>query len=82
MARINPLSLLNILVLSSLAASALLVDYNAARGDDPAVIGSRELEAERGVKVKENSEGLYIKSDVDRRGTKCAHFHRNETSIR
>ena len=81
MARFTLLALVHLL-LASLAAAALLVDYDAARGDDPSKLGTRNLEAARDVKPKENSDGLYIKADVDWRGTKCGHFHRNETSIR
>ncbi|KAI0115647.1 hypothetical protein GGR51DRAFT_503670 [Nemania sp. FL0031] len=70
------------LMLCQMAASALLVDYSAARGDDPSKMGQLNLESTRGTKVSKNTADLYIKSDVDWRGTKCAHFHRKKDWIR
>ncbi|GME59176.1 hypothetical protein GGR51DRAFT_503670 [Neofusicoccum parvum] len=74
-----------LLVLSALFShtlAALLVDYNAARNDDPSKMGQLNLEAARGDKPDKNSADLYIKADTDFRGTKCAHFHRKKGDIR
>jgi len=60
----------------------LLVDYNAARGDDVKILGLINLEKERYNRTKENTNDLYIKNDKDWAGTKSAHFHRKKGYIR
>ncbi|KAJ8130913.1 hypothetical protein O1611_g2710 [Lasiodiplodia mahajangana] len=70
------------LMLCQMAASALLVDYNAARGDDPSKMGLLNLESTKGTKVPKNTADLYIKSDVDWKGTKCAHVHHKKGWLR
>lgn len=54
---------------------APLVDFNAARGDDPRKLGSLNLEKGKGDRPKQNTKDLYIKLDKDWKGTKAAHFH-------
>ncbi|KAF1964598.1 hypothetical protein BU23DRAFT_547351 [Bimuria novae-zelandiae CBS 107.79] len=61
---------------------ALLVDFSASRGDDPGVIGFRNLEAARGDKPHDNTADLYIKAAQDASGTAAAHFHRAKGNIR
>jgi hypothetical protein len=61
---------------------ALLLDFNAARGDDPKVLGLRNLEAARDDKRSDNAADLYIKADKDASGTAAAHFHRAKNNIR
>ncbi|KAK7192981.1 hypothetical protein DPSP01_005190 [Paraphaeosphaeria sporulosa] len=70
------------LILAPAALGALLVDFNAARGDDPKALGLRNLEAARGDKRSENSADLYIKADKDADGAAAAHFHRAKANIR
>lgn len=70
------------LLLCGLATGALLVDYKVTRGDDPSKMGQLNLEARRNDKQNKNSAELYIKSDMDWKGTKCAHFHRKKDYIR
>lgn len=73
---------LQALALVPTALSALLVDFNAARGDDPKVLGLRNLEAARGDKPSDNAADLYVKTDKDANGTAAAHFHRAKGNIR
>ncbi|KAI2615374.1 hypothetical protein GGR54DRAFT_642397 [Hypoxylon sp. NC1633] len=56
-------------------ASGLLIDFNAARGDDPRLLGTLNLEKTKGDKLKANTKDLYVKLGSDWKGTKCAHFH-------
>ncbi|KAL1602710.1 hypothetical protein SLS60_006131 [Paraconiothyrium brasiliense] len=70
------------LALVPVTLGALLVDFNAARGDDPKVLGLRNLEAARGNTRSDNAADLYIKSDKDASGTAAAHFHRKKDNIR
>lgn len=55
--------------------AAPLVDYNAAKGDDPKKLGTLNLEKAKGDKPKGNTKDLYIKLDKDWKGTPAAHFH-------
>ncbi|KAK6851951.1 hypothetical protein PG995_012076 [Apiospora arundinis] len=64
------------------ASAALLVDYNAARGDGVGEMGLVNLEAARGEAQKGNTADLYIKADNDWKGAKSAHFHRKKGDIR
>ncbi|KAE8386698.1 hypothetical protein BDV23DRAFT_187006 [Aspergillus alliaceus] len=64
------------------ALSKSLVDFSAARGDDPSVLGMRNLEAERNAPQSENSKDLYIKLDKDPKGAPALHFHRKKDYIR
>ncbi|KAK7937683.1 uncharacterized protein PG986_014551 [Apiospora aurea] len=70
------------LLCASYARAALLVDYNAARGDEVAKMGLVNLEAARDEKQHENTADLYIKNDKDWKGAKSAHFHRKKGDIR
>ncbi|KAF9731469.1 hypothetical protein PMIN06_000425 [Paraphaeosphaeria minitans] len=73
---------LQALVIVPTALGALLVDFNAARGDDPSVLGLRNLEAARDDKRSDNAADLYIKAEKDANGTAAAHFHRDKGNIR
>ncbi|KAI2463059.1 hypothetical protein F4781DRAFT_146993 [Annulohypoxylon bovei var. microspora] len=55
--------------------SSLLVDFNAARGNDPKVLGTLNLEQAKGDKPKGNTPDLYIKLDKDPKKVPAAHFH-------
>lgn len=70
------------LLCASYARAALLVDYNAARGDEVTKLGLANLEAARDERPKGNTADLYIKNDKDWRGAKSAHFHRKKGDIR
>lgn len=73
---------LHALTLPLLAASALLLDFNAGRGDDPSTMGLINLEGARDKGQSANTPDLYIKSDKDWRGVKAAKFHRDVGNIR
>lgn len=73
---------IQILALLPVTLGALLVDFNAARGDDPKLLGLRNLEAARDEKRSDNAADLYIKSGRDVNGTAAAHFHRDKGNIR
>ncbi|KAF7590819.1 hypothetical protein BBP40_002341 [Aspergillus hancockii] len=64
------------------ALSKTLLDFSAARGDDPSGLGVRNLESERGVRPKDNTDDLYIKLDKDPNGTPALHYHRKKDFIR
>jgi hypothetical protein len=64
------------------ALSKSLLDFSAARGDNPSMLGIRNLEAERDRRPKDNSKDLYIKLDKDQNGTPALHFHRKKDYIR
>ncbi|KAK8076177.1 hypothetical protein PG994_003449 [Apiospora phragmitis] len=70
------------LLCAGYASATLLVDYNAARGDEVSKIGLVNLEAARGDKQHGNTADLYIKNDKDWKGGKSAHFHRKKGDIR
>ncbi|KAI1445145.1 hypothetical protein F5Y02DRAFT_418194 [Annulohypoxylon stygium] len=55
--------------------SPLLVDFSAARGDDPKILGNLNLEKAKGDKPKSNTPDLYIKLDKDPKGVAALHFH-------
>ncbi|KAK8057285.1 hypothetical protein PG996_011222 [Apiospora saccharicola] len=67
---------------ASYARAALLVDYNAARGDEVSKMGQVNLEAARDERPSGNTADLYIKNDKDWKGAKSAHFHRKKGDIR
>lgn len=69
-------------ILFNAATSSLLVEFDASAGDDPAVLGTLNLEAARGAKQSANSNDLYIKLGTDYNGVKAAHFHRVAGDIR
>ncbi|KAI0835403.1 hypothetical protein F5Y06DRAFT_306193 [Hypoxylon sp. FL0890] len=54
---------------------APLVDFNAARGDDPKKLGTLNLEKDKGDRPKSNTPDLYIRLDKDFNGQNRAHFH-------
>ncbi|KAI1140848.1 hypothetical protein F5Y05DRAFT_423756 [Hypoxylon sp. FL0543] len=55
--------------------NAPLVDFNAARGDDPKKLGTLNLEEDKGDRPKANTPDLYIKLDKAFNGQNRAHFH-------
>jgi hypothetical protein len=68
----------------SLAASSLcksLLDFSAARGDNPSILGVRNLEAERGVRPKKNTR-LFIKLGKGPNGAPALHYHRKKDYTR
>ncbi|PIG90197.1 hypothetical protein AARAC_003665 [Aspergillus arachidicola] len=64
------------------ALAKSLVDFSAARGDNPSILGLRNLESVRDTKLDENTKDLYIKLDKDPKGTPALHFHRKKDYIR
>ena len=62
--------------------SKLLINFSAAVGDDPSVMGTRNLEAARGVTHSANTNDLYIELGQDPSGVPCAHYHRIAGDIR
>ncbi|RDW63427.1 lectin [Coleophoma cylindrospora] len=64
------------------ALAKLLVDFSAAEGDNPSVIGLRNLEAARSVAQSNNTADLYIELGKDPRNVSAAHFHRIKGDIR
>ncbi|KAB8261781.1 hypothetical protein BDV32DRAFT_157789 [Aspergillus pseudonomiae] len=64
------------------ALAKSLIDFSAARSDNPSVLGIRNLESVRGTKPKDNTNDLYIKLDKDPKGTPALHFHRKKDNIR
>lgn len=73
-----PVCVVFFLHLLKFASCNLLVDFYAARGDDPEVMGLRNLEKGKSDYQKANSADLYIKSGTDKQSRKCAHFHRRD----
>ncbi|KAI5776915.1 hypothetical protein EDC01DRAFT_698921, partial [Geopyxis carbonaria] len=71
------LSLLPLAVLST-----VLVDYDAARGDAPSVMGHLNIEKAKGDRPKTEDDSLFIRTSVDPAGTPAAHFHRAKGNIR
>lgn len=69
-------------LLAKAALGGLLVSFTAADGDNPSVLGTRDLEAARSVTQDENTTDLYIKLGKDPSGTPAAHFHRIAGDIR
>ncbi|KAI3398690.1 hypothetical protein diail_8729 [Diaporthe ilicicola] len=67
-----------------MANSKLLVDFDAARGDDPSVIGQRNLEEKPDHKsyIKENTTDLYFKKDKDWQGHPAGHAHHKKGFVR
>ncbi|OGM48813.1 hypothetical protein ABOM_003028 [Aspergillus bombycis] len=64
------------------ALAKSLLDFSAARGDNPSVLGVRNLESVRNTRPKDNTNDLYIKLDKDPKGTPALHFHRKKDYIR
>jgi hypothetical protein len=62
--------------------SASLLDFSASRGDDPSILGIRNLEAARGDTLSSNTADLYIELGADKNGTASLHYHRIEGDIR
>ena len=71
-----------LLLNASSSLATVLVSFNATAGDDPSKIGTRDLEAARGVTQSDNSDDLYIKLDKDPSGVPAAHYHRVAADIR
>ena len=69
-------------LLFNTVVSKLLVDFNAAAGDDPSVLGLANLEGIRGVTQKVNTPDLFIDLGIDPNGIPAAHFHRDVGNIR
>lgn len=59
-----------------------LIDFSAARGDSPSILGIRDLEGARGVTVSSNTAELYIELGTDPSGVAALHCHRIEGDIR
>ncbi|KAA8648898.1 hypothetical protein EYZ11_006045 [Aspergillus tanneri] len=76
------MKLLLLAPLLSLVQGKLLLDFNAARGDNPSVLGGVNLEAAKGDKRHGNTPELYIKMDKDPKGVPALHFHRDKGYIR
>lgn len=81
MARLLKAALLALALTPSVLGKPL-VDFSAARKDNPSLIGKEDLEAARGVAVKSNTPDLYIKLDTDPKGTPALHYHRKKGDIR
>ncbi|KAJ5357092.1 Concanavalin A-like lectin/glucanase subgroup [Penicillium concentricum] len=62
--------------------SSSLLDFSAARGDNPSMLGNRNLEAARGDTSSSNTDDLYIKLGADPKGVPSLHYHRIEGDIR
>ncbi|KAJ5452904.1 Concanavalin A-like lectin/glucanase subgroup [Penicillium cf. griseofulvum] len=62
--------------------SSSLVDFSAARGDNPSILGLRNLEAARGDSRSTNTDELYIKLGADPKGVPSLHYHRDIGYIR
>ena len=71
-------------VLASLqpALCSSLIDFSAARGDNPSMLGIRNLEAARGETASANTDDLYIELGKDPDGTAALHYHRIVGDIR
>jgi len=67
---------------TSSSLATIPVSFNATAGSDPSQIGTRDLEAARGVTQSDNSDDLYIKLDKDPSGVPAAHYHRVAGEIR
>ncbi|KAJ5813240.1 Concanavalin A-like lectin/glucanase subgroup [Penicillium robsamsonii] len=62
--------------------SSSLLDFSAARGDNPSILGIRNLEAARGDTTSSNTDDLYIKLGADPNGIPSLHYHRIKGDIR
>lgn len=63
-------------------SAKLLIDFNAARGDQPSVLGQVNLEEERNTTIKEQTADLFFKKGADWKGLPAAHVHRKAGYIR
>ena len=59
-----------------------LIDFSAARGDSPSILGIRDLEAARAISVSSNTADLYIELGTDPSGNSALHCHRIQGDIR
>lgn len=75
-------SMILLCLFTKVVLSTLLVNFSAEAGDDPSVMGLRDLEAARGATQEENTGDLYIELGKDPSGVPCAHYHRIEGDIR
>ncbi|KAL1970422.1 hypothetical protein VTN77DRAFT_5583 [Rasamsonia byssochlamydoides] len=73
---------LSALALAPTTLATSLVDYSAARKDNPSIIGQRDLEAARGDFVSSNTSDLYVELGTDSKGTPALHYHRKKGDIR
>lgn len=73
---------LGLLAFLPLVFSTSLLDFSAARGDDPSILGIRNLEAVRGDTISSNTADLYIELGKDPYGIASLHYHRIEGDIR
>jgi hypothetical protein len=63
--------------------SASLVDFSAARGDNPSMLGVRNMQAAReDGSTSVNTDELYIKLGQDPKGVPALHYHRDKGYIR
>ncbi|KAF3491371.1 uncharacterized protein GIQ15_00888 [Arthroderma uncinatum] len=74
--------LLPVLMAVSSALGAVLVDFQSGRGDDPSVLGLRNLETKRGTMIPDNIPELFIKTGKDPKGVAAAHFHKKQGMLR
>ncbi|KAK2744978.1 hypothetical protein FQN57_004108 [Myotisia sp. PD_48] len=74
--------LFSFLLCAPAALAVVIVDYQASRGDDPAILGLRNLETKRGTMIPQNIPELFIKNGKDSNGTAAAHFHRKKGMLR
>ncbi|KAK2880163.1 hypothetical protein FQN49_000510 [Arthroderma sp. PD_2] len=74
--------LLPILMTASSALGAVIVDFQSARGDDPSILGLRNLETKRGTMIPENIPDLFIKEGKDPNGVSAAYFHKKKGMLR
>ncbi|EGE07835.1 hypothetical protein TEQG_06768 [Trichophyton equinum CBS 127.97] len=73
---------LPILMTIGSALGAVLVDFQSARGDDPSVLGLRNLETKRGTMIPDNIPDLFIRKGKDPNGAPVAHFHKKKGMLR
>ncbi|EAW13237.1 uncharacterized protein ACLA_016830 [Aspergillus clavatus NRRL 1] len=76
------LSSVYLLALLPYALATSIIDFSAARGDNPSVLGQMNLEAARDDKVSGNTKDLFIKLGTDPHGAPALHFHRIKGDIR
>lgn len=64
------------------ALAASLIDFSAARGDNPSMLGIKNLQADRDNTIDYDPADLFIKLGTDPQGTPALHFHRIKDYIR
>lgn len=64
------------------AIASSLIDFSAARGDNPSMLGTKNLQADRENTITPDPADLFIKLGTDPHGTPALHFHRIKDYIR